>query len=438
MPYISITNGNVYKGFKPDKIMNRTELKEIIIDQNNRKEQENLVDREIFSKVESYIKNNFVIIISGIRRCGKSTLLSQIRKKHPGYYLNFDDERLINFKIEDFKILEELFMELYGEKEIFYFDEIQNIPMWERFVRRLHDERKKVFITGSNASMLSKELGTHLTGRYLMLQMFPFSFKEFLSLKKFELDEKSVFLTASRAKIKKNFAEYFINGGFPEYLRELNLDYLKTLYENIVYRDILVRYKLPNEKSLKELVYIAINNISKEISFNSIKRTLGLGSSTTVKDYFDYLENSFLVFLIPKFDYSLRKQMYYNKKVYCIDNGLAKYLGFRLTSDNGKLLENIVFIELKRRGNEIYYYSDKKECDFIIKQGSKITQVIQCCYELTRDNREREILGLTEAMNKFKLKKGLILTYDQEEEIEQGNKKIKVMPVWKWFLTGDV
>jgi len=179
--------------------MNRTELKEIVVDQNSRKDQENLVEREIFFKVESYLKNDFVIIISGIRRCGKSTLLSQIRKKHPGYYLNFDDERLINFKIEDFKVLEELFIELYGEKKIFYFDEIQNIPMWERFVRRLHDERKKVFITGSNASMLSKELGTHLTGRYRMLQMFPFSFKEFLHLKKFELDEKSVFLTPQRA-----------------------------------------------------------------------------------------------------------------------------------------------------------------------------------------------------------------------------------------------
>ena len=415
--------------------MNRTELREIIVDQNSKQEQENLVDREIFSKVESYIKNNFVIIISGIRRCGKSTLLSQIRKKHSGHYLNFDDERLINFKIEDFKIVEELFIELYGEKKIFYFDEIQNIPLWERFVRRLHDERKKVFITGSNASMLSKELGTHLTGRHLMLQLFPFSFKEFLYLKKVELDEKSVYLTTSRAKIKKNFAEYFMSGGFPEYLKELNTDYLKTLYENIVYRDILVRYKISNEKSLKELVYLAMNNISKQVSFNSIKKTLGLGSSTTVKDYFDYLENSFLIFLVPKFDYSLRKQMYYNKKVYCIDNGLAKYLGFRVTPDNSKLLENIVFIELKRKGKEVYFYADKKECDFVIKDGTKITQVIQCCYELTKDNREREIAGLTEAMDKFKVKEGLILTYDQEEEISlKRNKKVIVKSVWKWVL----
>jgi len=415
--------------------MDRNELKEIIIDQNGRQEQKGLIDRELFSKVESYIKNDFVIIISGIRRSGKSILLNQIRKKHEGYYLNFDDERLINFKIEDFKVLEELFIELYGEKRIFYFDEVQNIPMWERFVRRLHDERKKVFITGSNASILSKELGTHLTGRYLMLQMFPFSFKEFLSLKKFELNKNSIYLTKSRAEIRKYFEDYFINGGFPEYIRESNPEYLKILYENIVYRDILVRYKISSEKNLKELVYLAVNSISKEISFNSLKKILGFGSSTTVKNYFDYFENSFLIFLISKFDYSLRKQIYYNKKVYCIDNGLAKYIGFRITPDKGKLLENMVFIELKRRGKELYYYSDKRECDFVVKHiTSSIKEAIQVCYDLTRENREREVEGLVEALKKFKLKEGLILTYDQEDEFKIEEKKITIKPVWKWLL----
>lgn len=415
--------------------MNKTELRAIITDQNNRQEQTDLVEREIFSKVESYIKNKFVIIISGIRRCGKSTLLNQIRKKYPGYYVNFDDERIINFKVEDFQILYETLIELYGEKDIFYFDEIQNIPSWERFVRRLHDEKKKVFITGSNASMLSKELGTHLTGRHLTLQIFPFSFKEFLDLKKFKLNQNIAYIPTGKAKIKNYFAEYLTQGGFPEYLEDNNVDYLKTLYESIIYRDVLVRYRLINEKSLKELVYLAVNSISKEISFNSIKNTLGLGSSTTVRDYFYYLENSFLIFLAPRFDYSLRKQMYYNKKIYIIDNGLAKYLGFRFTPDNGRLLENAVFIELKRRRNEIYYYFDNKECDFVIKgQTAGITQVIQVCFELTTENKEREIEGLKEAMIKFKLKEGLILTYDQEDEFNIKGKKIIVKPVWKWLL----
>ena len=414
--------------------MDKTKLREIIIDQNNRKEQKNLIDRELFAKVESCFKNELVVIISGIRRCGKSTLLGQIRQKYPGHYFNFDDERLIEFKVEDFQILEELFIELYGEKKVFYFDEIQNIPAWERFVRRLHDERKKVFITGSNASMLSKELGTHLTGRYIDLEIFPFSFKEFLNLKNFELNEKSVYMVTEKATIKNYFRDYFKNGGFPEYLRNLDTDYLKILYENILYRDILVRYKLPNEKTLKELVYLAVSDISKEISFNSIKKTLRVGSSTTIKEYFDYLENSFLLFLIPKFDYSLRKQIYYNKKIYCIDNGLAKHLGFRFTSDNGKILENLVFIELKRMKSEIFYFQKNKECDFVVMEKTKINQAIQVCYELTQENKDREIKGLMEAMREFKLKQGLILTYDQEEAFVIEGKKIIVKPVWKWLL----
>ena len=414
--------------------MNKTELKEIILDQNKQKLEENLIEREVFVKINSYIKNPFIIIVSGIRRSGKSTLLNQIKAKYPGYYLNFDDERLINFKIEDFQLLYETFIELYGEKDIFYFDEIQNVLSWERFVRRLHDEKKKIFVSGSNASMLSRELGTHLTGRHLEIHLFPFSFKEFLNFNNFKIDKNSTYVTASKAKIKKYFDDYLLNGGFPEYLKEQNKEYLKILYENIIYRDIIVRYRLSNERALKELVYIAINNISKEISFNSIKKLLKLGSSTTVKEYFDYLENSFLIFLVPKFDYSIKKQIYSNKKVYSIDNGISMYLGFRISKDSGKFLENLVFIELKRRGKEIYYYKDKKECDFVLREGIKIRDAIQVCFEFNEENKEREITGLLEAMNKFKLKEGLILTYDQDDEFKLGNKKIKVIPVWRWLL----
>lgn len=415
--------------------MEKTELRDIIADQNDKKEPEGLIERDIFAKAKSYLKNKPVIIISGVRRCGKSTLLSQMRRRYPGYYVNFDDDRLINFKVGDFQALEELFIEMYGKRDVFYFDEIQNIPMWERFVRRLHDEGKKVFVTGSNASMLSRELGTHLTGRHLVLHMFPFSFREYLRLRRCELKKNSLHLTEAKAKIKGHFRNYFLNGGFPEYLKDLNAEYLKTLYENILYRDILVRYKITGEKSFKELVYLAVNSISKEISFNSIKKTLGLGSSTTIKDYFDYLENSFIVLLVPRFDYSLRRQMYFNKKVYCIDNGLAKSIGFRVTPDSGRLLENMVFIELKRRETDVYYYSGRRECDFLVKEAAmNISGAIQVCFELTRENRERETEGLKEAMQKFNLREGLILTYDQEEDIPVGKKKIAVRPVWKWLL----
>jgi len=414
--------------------MNKIELKEIVLDQNKPKISGDFIKREIFDKIEEYIKNPFIIVISGIRRSGKSTLLNQAKLKYPGYYLNFDDDRLINFKLEDFQNLYEIFIELYGEKDIFYFDEIQNIDGWERFVRRLHDSEKKVFITGSNATMLSRELGTHLTGRHLAINLFPFSFREFLKLKSFEIKKNDIYLIEKKVLIKKYFEDYLNNGGFPEYLKTENKDYLKILYENILYRDIIVRYNLSNEKALKELVYIAASTISKEISFNSIKKLLNLGSSTTVKDYFDFLENSFLVFLIPKFNYSLKKQIYANKKVYLIDTGLAKYVGYRVSKDIGNLLENLVFIELKRKRKEIFYYSDKHECDFVIREGLKIRECIQVCYDLNDGDREREINGLLEALNKFKLKEGLILTNDQEEELKLNGKKIVIKPVWKWLL----
>ena len=352
----------------------------------------------------------------------------------PGYYLNFDDDRLINFEVKDFQNLYESFHELYNEKTNFYFDEIQNVIAWERFVRRLHNQEEKVFVTGSNASMLSKELGTHLTGRYLQINLFPFSFKEYIKLKKFNISEQSFYLTKERAKIKRCFKEYLFEGGLPEYLNTKNKDYLGLLYDNILYKDIIVRYNLNSEKPIKELVYLAMNSISKEISFNSLKNLIGVKNSTTVKDYFSYLENSYLIFLIPKFDYSLKKQIFSNKKVYCIDNALAVNLGFRISNDFGRLLENLVFIELKRRGEEIFYFQEKGECDFVLKKGVRIYQAIQVCYEFNKTNRDREVNGLFEAMKKFKLKNGLILTLDSEEEIIINRKKVIVKPVWNWLL----
>ena len=330
----------------------------------------------------------------------------------------------------------ESFIELYGDKNIFYFDEIQNIPEWERFVRRLHNEKKKVFVTGSNASMLSKELGTRLTGRYIEEKILPFSFKEFLEFKKVNI--KSLFSTEDKIKIKKEFREYLKEGGLPEYLMTQNKDYLRSLYDSILYRDILVRYKLTNEKALKELIYFCANSIAKEISFNSVKKILGLGSSTTVRDYFSYLENSYLLFLVPKFNYSLKKQLIANKKVFLIDNALAINLGYRFSEDKGRLLENLVAIELKRREKEIYYYQEKNECDFLIKEGTKIVEAIQVCYEFNKENNDKELKGILEVMKKFNLKKGLILTLDQEDEIEVEKYKIVLKPVWKWLLGGCV
>jgi len=417
--------------------MDKNELKNIVLDQNNLSLEGNFIEREIFAKAEEYMKNDFVIVLTGLRRTGKSTLLKQLRRKYPGYYLNFDDDRLVNFSVQDFQDLYEILIELFGVKNLFYFDEIQNVLGWERFVRRLHDENKKVFVTGSNANTLSQELGTHLTGRHLNLTLFPFSFREYLLLKNFLLGKNDFYLTEKRALIKKYLFEYIKEGGLPEYLISRNKEYIKTLYENILYKDIITRYKLGNEKSLKEILYFVVNNFSKEISFNSLKKLTGLGSSTTVKDYFEFMENCYLIFLVQKFDYSFKKRVYANKKVYLIDNAFANYLSSKNTEGYGELLENTVFLELLRMKKEIFYFRGKKECDFVVREGIKITQAIQVCYDFNKETKEREISGLSEAMTQFKLKEGLILTYDQEDEIKIKGKKVKkiiIKPVWKWLL----
>jgi predicted AAA+ superfamily ATPase len=385
-----------------------------------------------------------VLILTGVRRCGKSTLLQELRRKNKksDYYLNFDDDRLANFKLSDFQMLYELFIEQFGVQNDFYFDEIQNIPGWERFVRRLHDQGKKVTITGSNASLLSRELGTHLTGRYWAIELYPFSFQEYLLFKKQNrlLDE--INKTENKALLKKSFKEYFTLGGFPEYLKEQSPAYLQNLYESILYRDIMVRHKLTGEKIIKELLTSIASNVGKLISFNKIKKQLGLGSATTVKDYFQYFENSYLAFTVSQFKFSITKQILAPKKVYMIDLGLARILGFRFSQDQGHMLEMLVFLELKRHGQEMYYHQNQKECDFLIKKGSKITQAIQVSWSL-RDpqTKAREVAGLVEALQEHKLKTGLILTEDEfSEEIvktPQGKLKIQIMPVWRWLLSKE-
>lgn len=384
------------------------------------------------------IKSNsdLIIIISGIRRCGKSVLLHQFKslEKEHSYYLNFDDERLIDFKVEDFDKLYEVFIELFGEQKTFYFDEIQNIQGWEVFIRRLNDYKNKIYITGSNANLLSKELGTRLTGRYVQLELFPANFKEFLDYKLFKLKKDDFYKRERIVQIKTLFDEYKTKGGFFKYLETNDIDFFKTLYDNIIYKDIITKYSLSNEKGLKDIFHFLVSNISKEFSYTTLKSISNIASITTIKDYISCLENSYLLFTISIYHNSLKKQLMNPKKAYVIDVGLANSISFKFSEDKGRLLENLVFMELKRQGNEIYYHKNKFECDFLIKKGLKITKAIQVCYELNNEDKEREIRGLVEAMQTHKLKEGLILTFDDEDEIILNNKKISIKPVWKWLL----
>ncbi|MCD4702732.1 MAG: ATP-binding protein [Methanosarcinaceae archaeon] len=419
--------------------MNTKILRELILDQKDRFEREdaleNFVPRTALHKVGEYLKLPHILVITGMRRAGKSTLLKQIKKRFYDsetiYYFNFDDERLVNFTVNDFDLLYETFIEVQKKSNVFFFDEIQNIAGWEMFVRRMYDNGFRFIITGSNSSMLSRELGSRLTGRYMSIELFPFSFEEFLCFKNIGCPD--VLLTQDRGLIKNAFNEYLSDGGIPEYLMYKNEDLLAILYENILYRDIFARYNLNDESSLLELAHYLFSNYSTEISYNKLRSMLGLGSVNTVKNYLKYMENSYLAFTIPKYDYSIKKQVYSKKKVYVIDNALINAVSFKFSKNRGNILENLVFVELKRRYKDIYFHKGQNECDFLIRKKYDIVEAIQVTTNL-KNNRTRDYKGLLEALNKYKLDQGYILTEDEEYEEVIDEKRIIVKPVWRWLL----
>src|SRR3989344_4080294 len=393
-------------------------LKEIVLSQ---RELLKRLDLGVLRENKVEILDSFALLITGIRRCGKSTFLYQmLNKQKKGYYLNLEDPRLDGFDLSDFTKIDEIMKELYGKGCIYFFDEIQCVDKWEKFVRYLIDKKEKIVITGSNASLLSLELGTKLTGRHLPIEMFPFSFSEYLFMRK------------EKASLE-SFSNYVIKGGFPEYLKKENSLILNELFSDILLKDIAVRFGIKNINILNKIAIHLINNVGKEFSYNSLKNVFDVKSVQSVIDYINYFENSYLIFTVPSFSYSYKQQQVKPKKVYSIDTGFSINNTASFSKDKGKILENLVFLFLRRKHKDILYFQERNECDFIIKENEKVTQAIQVCYNFNDENMEREINGLQEAMEKFKLKQGLILTYNQSDEFDIKGKKIKVIPAWKWL-----
>lgn len=413
-------------------------LKQVLLEQKRAHKGEPLgIERHRLTEIESYVSLPHVVIIMGIRRSGKSTLLRQILKKFYGddlYYLDFEDERLLDFTAQDFNTLYELFIELNGIKTVFFLDEIQNVSDWELFVRRMHREKNKVFITGSNAILLSSELSTKLTGRHVVIELLPFSFREYLQYAGVVVHKESLMITQDRALIKRSFNEFLEHGGMPEYLEHKNPIVLQTVYENILFKDVIARYQIKDVKALRELSLFLLSNAGTQISYTNLKDLLGLGSLNTVKNYIHYLENAYLIFTLSQFSFSVGKQTSAQKKIYAIDTGIIKHIAFQFSKNTGKHLENMVYLELRRRYKEIYYYRTKQnlEVDFLIREGIQIRSLIQVTESLTDPKtRERELKALTQAMQELKVENGLILTLDEREQI--GN--IEVVPIYEWLLT---
>jgi predicted AAA+ superfamily ATPase len=412
-------------------------LKEIMFDQksvfNNRKHL--LIDRNI--DLDPYIKTSQVVIITGVRRCGKSSLLFLIRKQmgldESEYcYFNFDDERILS----DIAIPDQIFqlhIEIYGKTPVLFLDEIQNIPNWEKFVNRMYEQGIKVFVTGSNARLLSTEISSSLTGRNKCITLFPFSFSEYLQFigHKYDIEKLS---SGKAALLRKDFGDYFALGGFPLVVKEKDTELINAYFQDILYRDIIARFRLSQISEIRQIGHYFASNTAKQFSYSTIQQISGLKSLSSVKDYLYYFEQAYLYFYLKKFDYSVKKQLANPRKVYAIDPTFSHRLGFNFSPNTGRVLENIVFLELLRRGKEIFYHKEKRECDFVVQTGLEITEVIQVAYQVNMDNCEREYLGLEEAMKSYHVDSGLLLVDDIELNCLPLNPAIKVMKVYHWLL----
>lgn len=383
--------------------------------------------------LERYFSSSHVIVISGIRRCGKSTLLRQVGEKTGDFlYINLDDERLFGFSLPDFENLVLVFGKLHPGVRVMLIDEVQNVEHWERFVRRIHDEGYKVFLTSSNAHLLSAELGTRLTGRYLQIELFPFSFREYLQLRGVDTGRMT---TEKKAEILNHFENYMENGGFPEFLKTGDDEVLRRTYKDILFRDIVARYGIRDVKTFRQLARYLFSNFTKEASYHSLKNAMGMKSAMSARSYARYMEEAYLVFELFNYQHSLKKQYAGTRKFFVADNGMRNAVSLRFSGDWGRMLENLVFIELKRRGYSVYFWRDDRECDFLIEEKGRLTQAVQCSCTIDENNREREVAGLIAAMDQWNIESGTIITYNQEGELDApGQRTLRLVPAWKWLI----
>ena len=433
--------------------MEKEKLKELIIEHKEKfLKKTELVKREIQKDIAPLLNQREIIIITGVRRGGKSSLMRLISNdliekydilQGNILYLNFEDERFTYFDINDFEQVYEIFLELYHPvgRKYFFLDEIQNVKGWEKWLNRLYEfEDLKIFVTGSNATLLSSEIATALTGRNRQLIVYPFSFNEFLSLRSYSITEKDFYLREKRLEIKRLFDEYLKLGGFPEVLKISDNTLLEQYLKDIIYRDVIARYSIRNIKEIKELTLFLASNIGTIQSYNNLREMINVKSLNTIKNYLEMLENVFLFFKIDLFSFSVKKQIYNPSKIYSVDSALSNAIAFKFSENIGHIYENIVFIELQRRNKEVFYWKSKRgrEVDFVIKSGLKIDEAIQVCFSFTdKKTRDRELESLLSAKNELNVDNLVMITEDEKGEEVIDGATVRIIPLWKWLLQSE-
>ncbi len=428
-------------------------IKTILIEWKDRKLPE-IYDREIDLYNYTKLKIPKIIVITGFRRVGKTYIMLHLIKRllkeksrENMIYLNFEDERIPS-KTEFLTLLTPTAKQLFKKTDYLFLDEIQVMPNWSKWLRRVYDtEDMKIFVSGSSSKMSSKEIPTELRGRFLELKAFPLSFKEFLNFKAMEFKIKELnYSENKKAELLNALNEYLEYGALPEIVLSTEgkkIEIALSYYKTVVRRDIIERYKIKNEESLKALLRLILDSTKYSISklYNTLKSLNYEIGKSTLQHYLHYIENSYFMFSVPIFSYKIKDQMQYPRKVYFIDNVFLTKVSTKFSKEYGRLYENTVALELKRRNRDICYWENPQhqEVDFVVKKGIKANQLIQVCYDINDpETKKRETIALLKASKELRCKNLFIITEDLEKEINIEwfgiKRKIKIMPLWKWLL----
>ena len=402
--------------------------------------QRRIIPREKLGEFQPLMSSHLIKVVTGIRRCGKSVFLHDaLRSNIPYAYVNFDDERLVGLKATDLNAILEALLQVYPHAKTYYFDEIQNVLGWELFVNRLQRQGFQIYVTGSNAKLLSKELATHLTGRHLEMRLMPFSFREFLSYHHMELPKPKEPLTSHQiAEYMRLFKIFFDIGGFPEVVAgESSGIYLRNLFDHILMRDIVTRYHLRYANQLKELARYLMNHPGIRFTYNSLNKTFQTKTVHTIQKYIEFFKETFLMYELLQFDFKKKEQLKKPRKMYPCDLGMHRALGTESYHGEGRRLEMVILAHLLFEGYQVYYsHISNSEIDFISEKNGKVVSLIQACYSLQdAQTAKREIQALEKGTKMFHCKKLYILTWNEEDKISiSKNLHIHVIPVWKWLL----
>lgn len=402
-----------------------------------------LIDREVQGHWARFVDDPLVKVTMGVRRSGK-TVFTHLLLKGRGYAsVNFDDERLAYMDSGGLNDVLEALYEVHGDFDTLVLDEVQNVQGWELFVNRLQRAGKRVFVTGSNANLLSRELATHLTGRYVQMEIHPFSFREFC---RWNDVEPRATTTRDRAMAKRMLEDYMSTGGFPEVLRNPDLagTYLNDLYSSVLTRDIVARRRVRFVRTFREMALGLVSSYSQMMTYNRLKKVHGLKSSHTAKDYVEHLVEAYLVHLLDKYSPKPREVLASQKKVFIADTGLVKALALTSSEDRGRLMENVVFLELARRraidpAMELYYWRDyqEREVDFVVKRGPRVEALVQVTHASGMDEVDRrEVRGLLRGHEVMRTGRLQVITWDVESVEEAQGCTVTYTPLWRWLLEG--